>query len=113
MDTSFDRVSDGKDEWLTPKYITDALGEFDLDPCAPMVRPWETAKRCFTMEDDGLIHKWEGRVWMNPPYGNQTCRWMEKLADHDNGIALVFARTETNTFFKWVWPYASNELPKD
>ena len=53
MYTSFDRVFDGKYEWLTPKHITDALGEFDLDPCAPIVRPWETAWNHFTIEDDG------------------------------------------------------------
>ena len=34
-----ERVSDGKDEWLTPKEITDSLGPFDLDPCSPVKRP--------------------------------------------------------------------------
>jgi len=32
-----------KDEWLTPPDIIKALGPFDLDPCAPIVRPWPTA----------------------------------------------------------------------
>jgi hypothetical protein len=27
------------DEWLTPPEILAKLGEFDLDPCAPVVRP--------------------------------------------------------------------------
>lgn len=37
-------------EWLTPPSIIAALGEFDLDPCAPRaaVRPWNTAYRHFT-----------------------------------------------------------------
>jgi hypothetical protein len=25
---------------LTPRWIIDALGPFDLDPCAATVRPW-------------------------------------------------------------------------
>jgi hypothetical protein len=32
---------------------------------------------------------------MNPPYGRATAEWMRKLAAHGDGIALVFARTET------------------
>jgi len=32
------------------------------------------------------------------------------MAEHNNGIALIFARTETNTFFKWIWPYATGIL---
>lgn len=43
---------------------------------------------------------------MNPPYGDQTPHWVRRLAEHGNGIALIFARTETGTFFPWVWDYA-------
>lgn len=93
----------GKDEWLTPPEIIRALGEFDLDPCAPVNRKWEMARHHFTVEDDGLSKDWFGRVWMNPPYGNKTAAWMKHLAEHNNGIALVFARTETKAFFPHVW----------
>lgn len=58
---------DGKDEWLTPPEIIRALGEFDLDPCAPIVRPWDMAKAHYTELDNGLIRPWHGRVWLNPP----------------------------------------------
>jgi ethanolamine utilization protein EutQ (cupin superfamily) len=47
---------------------------------------------------------------MNPPYGNHAATWLERLAKHGDGIALVFARTETRMFFDWVWPYASAML---
>ncbi len=40
---------------------------------------------------------------LNPPYGEQTERWLAKLAKHGNGIALVYARTETKMFFDSVW----------
>jgi hypothetical protein len=32
-------------EWLTPPEIITSLGMFDLDPCTPSVRPWDTAKK--------------------------------------------------------------------
>lgn len=99
-----------KDEWLTPPDIVRDLGEFDLDPCSPINRPWDTARRHLTIQDDGLSHEWSGRVWLNPPYGRETIRWMEKLALHGNGIALIFARTETKIFFPWVWDYAASVL---
>lgn len=97
----------GKDEWLTPPAIIKALGPFDLDPCAPVRRPWPMAAQHYTIEDDGLARPWAGFVWCNPPYGAETGRWLEKLANHDHGIALVFARTETQMFVDQVWKRAS------
>jgi hypothetical protein len=47
---------------------------------------------------------------MNPPYGTQTQKWMRKLAEHGNGIALTFARTETKMFFKQIWDVADAVL---
>jgi hypothetical protein len=100
----------GTDEWLTPPHILEALGKFDLDPCAPINRPWDTAYHHYTILDDGLEHQWTGRVWCNPPYGPKTKLWLSRLADHGQGIALVFARTETRMFFSEVWPKASGIL---
>ncbi len=91
---------------LPPPNIIEALGEFDLDPCSPINRPWPTAKKHFTIEDMSLMQNWEGRVWCNPPYGDQTGIWLDKLFQHGNGIALVFARTETQYFQKYVFEVA-------
>ena len=87
-------------EWYTPKYVFDALGlTFDLDPCAPPGGgPHVPAKRYFTKADDGLAQPWSGRVWCNPPYGRGLERWIEKLAQHGDGIALVMSRTDTAWF---------------
>lgn len=87
-----------KDEWLTPPSVIAALGEFDLAPCSPVIRPWNTAKTHYDTNTDGLKMPWFGRVWLNPPYGKQTFTWLAKLAEHGDGIALIFARTETNGF---------------
>lgn len=99
-----------KIEWLTPPEIITRLGEFDLDPCSPVSRPWATASRHYTVHDDGLKQPWHGRVWCNPPYGLEAARWLKKLAEHGNGIALIFARTETAMFFDHVWPKADGLL---
>jgi hypothetical protein len=93
--------------WLTPPSIIHALGEFDLDPCSEEEMPWQVAKNKYTEKDDGLVQQWEGRVFMNPPYGPKLNPFLSKLADHGNGIALVFARTETRAFFDSVWPRAN------
>lgn len=87
-------------EWYTPPGIFDALGiRFDLDPCSPPGGlPWVPAALSYSEADDGLTRPWTGRVWMNPPYGRHTEAWMRRLASHGDGIALVFARTETEWF---------------
>lgn len=98
------------DEWLTPPEIIHACGNFDLDPSAPINRPWEMAKNHYTKEDNGLSKQWNGRVWLNPPYGAQTDLWLNKLSQHGDGIALIFARTETEMFFNQVWNKAHSLL---
>jgi phage N-6-adenine-methyltransferase len=99
-------------EWLTPPHILEALGAFDLDPCAAVNQPWRTAMRQYTIEDDGLSHSWPkaSRVWLNPPYGKPTREWLSRLRLQGNGIALIFARTETEMFFSEVWEGADSAL---
>lgn len=98
------------DEWLTPPEIINNLGLFDLDPCSPVVRPWDTAAIHYNLNDDGLSKEWTGRVWLNPPYSKEAEKWLKKLAYHGNGTALIFARTETAAFFREVWNKATAVL---
>lgn len=58
MNTSFQRTS-GSDEWYTPKALLDALGPFDLDPCAPVKPLWPTARVMYNKEEDGLSLSWQ------------------------------------------------------
>lgn len=105
--------------WLTPPPIIDALGgasSFALDPCAGPLwhahRPWATAQHMNAEADaDGLALGWDGRVWLNPPYSaNQIGPWLDRLADHGSGAALIFARTETEIFMRSVFGRADGLL---
>lgn len=93
------------DSWVTPREIVEALGEFDLDPCECTPQPWRHAARGFCVAENGLRQEWTGRVWLNPPYSNWSA-WVERLADHGSGTALLFARTETADFVSLVWSRA-------
>ena len=72
---------------------------FSLDPCC-------TAKnaKCdmyFTKEDDGLSKDWKGhRVFMNPPYGREINKWIQKAYEegskpHTTVVCLIPSRTDT------------------
>lgn len=84
-----------KDITLTPLDLIEKLGEFDLDPCG--ITWHKTAKTIFSLPVDGLKSDWYGRVWLNPPYSSPA-EWLEKLAIHGNGIALVLSSTGTKWF---------------
>ena len=93
----------GKDEWLTPPEILAALPRFDLDPCAPAIQPWPTARHKYSLPQDGLALPWGGSVWCNPPYGRHAAKWLARCAEHGNAMALIFARTETRDWQEQVW----------
>lgn len=96
------------DSWITPKWLIERIGPFDLDPCAAIPQPWPCAAAQLTIEDNGLMQPWgEAFVYCNPPYGRQLGAWLERMAHHRHGVALIFARTETAAFFRHVWPHAT------
>ena len=110
------------DEWYTPKYIFDALGEvFDLDVACPPEGPRHVPARAF-FSDAALERAWTGFVWMNPPFGHQRHKrlWLAKFFAHSNGIALVPDRTSAPWFQEfasradmicWVSPKIKFERP--
>lgn len=102
------------DTWFSPPALLEALGgadSFDLDPCSHDGRPWDTARAHYTQEDNGLLLPWWGRVWLNPPYSIALItRFLARMAEHDRGVALIFARTETDPFHRYVWGAASGLL---
>ena len=92
-------------EWYTPASIFRALGlKFDLDPASPgeTIVPWIPVARCLTRKEDGLAQEWSGRVWLNPPFGRGVGEWVQRFADHHNGVMLLPSNTETQWFHQHV-----------
>lgn len=103
------RTSDSN-EWYTPRHVIERVlhlfGEIDLDPCsnAKGMAATVPAGEHFTIVDDGLAQQWHGRVYMNPPYGDEIGQWTARLLqayeaqEIDEAIALLPARTDTAWF---------------
>lgn len=87
------------DTLRTPKYIIDALGKFDLDPCAGektqigKINWWEGRS------ENGLSNEWIGFVFCNPPFSEKEL-WIEKMIKHRNGILLLPERGSAPWFGK-------------
>lgn len=91
----------GSVEQYTPEKIIEfarvVLGEIDLDPAScreanEVVR----AKKYLTQKQNGLAHRWLGKVWLNCPYGtdegaeSRQAKWNAKLvADHELGFVTA------------------------
>ena len=100
----------GENEWYTPpQFIESArlvMGSIDTDPASnPIANATVKATRFFTKDEDGLKQKWEGNVWMNPPYAQPLMsQFAEAISEKfENGeieqaIILVNNATETQWF---------------
>ena len=97
--------------WETPIEFFNKINKefsFDLDVCAVP----ETAKceKYFTPEIDGLSQDWKGNCWMNPPYGRQIGKWIEKAYTESlkgaTVVCLIPARTDTRYWHEFIFPYA-------
>lgn len=85
--------------WKTPKYVYEALDaefHFDFDPCPP--------EPTF----DGLANSWGQCNFVNPPYGREVGKWLEKgWKEFQSGktcVFLVASRTDT----RWWHQYCMN-----
>lgn len=112
MDIHFSSQSN---EWSTPQDLFDELnGEFNftLDPCSTH----ENAKceHHFTIEDDGLKQPWNGSVFVNPPYGREIKKWVEKASIEskkcDVVVMLIPARTDTTYFHDFIYKKPNVEI---
>lgn len=94
-------------EWSTPKTLFEELDnefQFTLDPCSTH----ENAKcqKHYTKDEDGLSQSWKGeRVYMNPPYGRQIGKWVEKAYKESLGGALVVCLVPARTYTAWWHDY--------
>lgn len=93
------------DEWYTPPYIFDAMKiAFDSDVASPgrEIVPWIPALLHIT--ERSLEKKWEGFIWMNPPFGgrNGIIPWLDKFCSHGNGVCLAPDRTSAPWWQRFV-----------
>lgn len=100
-------------EWYTPPEVRDAVvaalgGIVDVDPCADPGRTFPATYH-YTRDENGLIQRWPGRVYMNPPYGRGISAWTTKLRDElrpggwaTEAVALLPARTDTTWWHELV-----------
>jgi len=81
------------------------MGEIDLDPASSETAQERVkAKEYHTAENNGLSHKWEGRVWLNPPYASgQVDDFVAKLCEHyqDGDVTSAILLTNNATDTKW------------
>lgn len=105
------------DEWETPKDFFNKLNKefnFTLDVCASINN--YKCSHYFDRLDDGLSKNWfernflinkevAGAIWMNPPYGRQIDKWIEKAfkeSINSTVVCLLPARTDTLWFHNYV-----------
>ena len=99
--------SSATDMWATPMSLFEKLDKafgFTLDVCA--VKENAKCANFFSPEDDGLKHPWEGRCWMNPPYGRNIGEWMRKAYESSQEGALVVCLVPARTDTAWWHEYA-------
>ena len=94
--------------WATPQGFFDELNQefhFTLDVCA--IPENAKCKDYFTPDVNGLIQKWSGICWCNPPYGREIANWVKKAYDESAAGAIVVmllpARTDTKWFHELVY----------
>lgn len=98
--------SSATDLWSTPQKVFDDLNaEFHmtLDVCATA----DNAKcgAYYDKEADGLAQDWSGkRCWMNPPYGREIGKWVQKAAQGgaQTVVCLLPARTDTRWWHDYI-----------
>lgn len=100
----------GNAENYTPEPIiakvNEVLGEIDLDPAScELAQQIVKAAVYYTEENDGLTKTWQGRVFLNPPYGmpdikNFTDKFIVELPHIEAAILLTNDQTDTSWWHK-------------
>lgn len=106
-------VSSKSNEWETPQWLFDELSKefhFTLDPCA--TKENHKCDRFYTYNENGLAQDWNGEtVFMNPPYGGHTGKWIKKALNESNKgatvVCLIVSSTDRSYWHDFIFPYAS------
>ena len=97
------------DSWETPPSLFNILDmefNFTLDPCC--TKQTAKCKKFFTKEEDGLIQDWsKDIVFVNPPYGREIGKWVEKSYNETKKgakvVMLIPSRTDTKWFHDFIY----------
>ena len=109
-------TSTESNEWYTPKKYIDAvyevMGGVDLDPAShELANQVVGAVQFYDIESNGLLHNWQGRIFLNPPWGGIAGEFILKLVtEYEAGnvkeaIALVNAHCTDTNWFQQLWDY--------
>lgn len=110
-------VSSKSNEWATPTKLFNKLNEeykFTLDPCSTHEN--HKCKKYYTIEDDGLLKSWAKEVvFINPPYGGHTKKWLWKAMEesHRNKatcVLLIVSATDRSYWHDIIYPHAQEVL---
>ena len=106
-------LESGSPEWWTPaKYIEAArkvMGRIDLDPAScEAANKTIKASKFYSLEEDGLnlSFKWNGRIFLNPPYGVIGPLFVDRLMKElkngnvEEAILLVNSRATDAEWFQ-------------
>jgi phage N-6-adenine-methyltransferase len=104
--------SSATDQWATPQAFFnewDDIYHFELDVCADAQNA--KCRRYFSEQDNGLAQNWAPyRCWMNPPYGREIRRWIQKAYQESlrgaTVVCLLPARTDTAWWHEYIIPFA-------
>jgi len=95
-----------KDVWQTPDWLTngiaEAIGGFDLDPCAGPQTHIADHNWSIQRGEDGLNREWFGDVWVNPPFSEKE-KWLREcvssVGTDSNGSLIETAEAVDQTAF--------------
>jgi len=99
----------GDSEWNTPtEYIEAARRVMDginLDPASNAIAQHTVrADKWYGKSENGLVHDWKGRVYLNPPYAYPLVeQFVEKLCNQVTAgdVTAAILLTNNNTDTKW------------
>lgn len=101
--------SSKKTDWETPDDFfakLDRMYHFTLDVCA--TKKNAKCKQYYTPKQDAFTQSWTGRIWMNPPYGRQIDKWIQRAwlaaitGEAEIVVCLLPARTDTRWFHDYI-----------
>lgn len=107
-------ASSKKQDWETPQHLFDRLNNvhnFTLDAAATPNNA--KVSNYYTEEDNALDKDWQGRVFVNPPYGREIKQWVKKAHDeslkkHNECVVMIIpARTDTSYWHDYIFHKAN------